>query len=331
MVIESSLLYYDLSKFRFTGNLKKRFQVNSSVANIVMSLTVDFILSSGAVTLAQTAVAPLDRVKTLLQTQPELRAQGRLVSPYKGVFDCTRRIVRTEGVVHCWRGNLPNILKFLPTQAFNFGMKDQIKALFKTSKEASPTTKVVTNIASGGLAGILSLWLVYPLDYARTRLATDIKAKGGERQFRGLVDLFVKTVRSDGQQGLYRGFTITALGIFIYRGLYFGLYDTMKPLVLGPDSAFLSSILLGWGTSFTAGLLCYPLDTVKCRMMMRSGEAVKYSGSLDCLTQIIRTEGWRSLMRGAGVNIVKGLAGAAVLAGCDQLKMNYLASRTSTS
>ena len=292
---------------------------------------MDFILSSAAVTVATTAVAPLDRVKCLLQNQKELIKQGRLDSPYKGVFDCSKQILTTEGVYHCWRGNLPNVLKYFPNQAFNFALKDQIKALFKTPKDASPTAKVVANIASGGIAGTLSLWLVYPLDYAKTRLATDIKNKRGERQFSGLIDVYVKTLKSDGEQGLYRGFTISALSIFIYRGLYFGLYDTLKPLMLGPDPAFLPSFLLGWMVSFTASLLCYPLDTIKSRMMMTSGEAVKYRGSLDCLTQIIRLEGWRSLMRGAGINIIKGLAGAAVLAGCDQLKRNRLATKTSTS
>jgi hypothetical protein len=49
------------------------------------------------------------------------------------------------------------------------------------------------------------------------RLANDSKGKGGERQFNGLVDVYVKTIKSDGIQGLYRGFVISAVGIFIYR------------------------------------------------------------------------------------------------------------------
>jgi hypothetical protein len=51
------------------------------------------------------------------------------------------------------------------------------------------------------------------------RLANDSKGKGGERQFNGLVDVYVKTIKSDGIQGLYRGFVISAVGIFIYRYL----------------------------------------------------------------------------------------------------------------
>ena len=112
-------------------------------------------------------------------------------------------------------GNLANVLRYFPTQALNFAFKDQIKAIFKTSKDAPQAMKFATNIASGGFAGTLSLMFVYSLDYARTRLANDAKGKGGERQFNGLIDVYVKTLKSDGIQGLYRGFAISAVGIFM--------------------------------------------------------------------------------------------------------------------
>jgi solute carrier family 25 (mitochondrial adenine nucleotide translocator), member 4/5/6/31 len=90
------------------------------------------------------------------------------------------------------------------------------------------------NLASGGLAGATSLFLVYSLDFARTRLASDSKAvkKGGERQFNGIVDVYRKTYASDGIRGLYRGFNVSVVGIIVYRGFYFGIYDSVKPVVL---------------------------------------------------------------------------------------------------
>ena len=90
------------------------------------------------------------------------------------------------------------------------------------------------NLASGGAAGASSLFFVYSLDYARTRLANDAKASkgGGDRQFNGLVDVYRKTLKSDGIAGLYRGFNISCVGIIVYRGLYFGLYDSLKPVLL---------------------------------------------------------------------------------------------------
>jgi len=89
-------------------------------------------------------------------------------------------------------------------------------------------------LASGGAAGASSLLFVYSLDYARTRLANDAKAakKGGERQFNGMIDVYRKTIKSDGIAGLYRGFNISCVGIIVYRGLYFGMYDSLKPVVL---------------------------------------------------------------------------------------------------
>merc|ERR1711942_211290 len=132
--------------------------------------------------------------------------------------------------------------------------------------------KFATNITSGGVAGTLSLMFDYSLDYARTRLANDAKGKGGERQFNGLVDVYVKTIKTDGVQGLYRGFVISAVGIFIYRGMYFGLYDTIKPIVLGDNASVFLSFILGWIVTVTAGLMSYPIDTIRRRMMMTSGQ-----------------------------------------------------------
>jgi len=126
---------------------------------------------------------------------------------------------------------LANVLRYFPTQALNFAFKDTIKAIFKVDKGAPQYVKFGTNILSGGFAGSLSLTFVYSLDYARTRLANDAKGKGGERQFNGLIDVYTKTLKTDGIQGLYRGFTISCVGIFIYRGMYFGLYDSLKPIL----------------------------------------------------------------------------------------------------
>merc|ERR1712222_12149 len=62
--------------------------------------------------------------------------------------------------------------------------------------------------------------------------------------------------------------TISAVGIFIYRGMYFGLFDTLKPLLIGgKDSSVAASFLLGWAVTVTAGLMSYPIDTIRRRMM----------------------------------------------------------------
>ncbi len=90
---------------------------------------------------------------------------------------------------------------------------------------------------------------------------------------------------------------------------------------------WLSTFFLGWGVTITSGLVAYPIDTIKRRMMMTSGEKVKYRGSLDCLAHVLKDEGWRALFKGAGVNIVRGVAGAGVLSGFDKFKKVYVGWR----
>eukprot|EP00731_Ephydatia_muelleri_P021431 Em0014g22a len=293
-----------------------------------LSFLENFVISGAAAIIAKTAAAPIERVKLLVQNQGEMLKTGRLKEPYKGVIDCTVKVFRNEGILPFWRGNLANCIRYFPTQALNFAFKDQVKALFNPQKTDTYAITFYKNVMSGGAAGALSLCFVYSLDYARTRLANDAKGskKGGsERQFNGLIDVYRKTLKSDGFVGLYRGFVVSCVGIIVYRGFYFGLYDTLKPILLGSDANVFVSFALGYAVTITSGLISYPIDTIRRRMMMTSGEAVKYSGSWDCFIKIMRSEGFMSLMKGAGANILRGVAGAGVLAGFDSMKNQYVA------
>lgn len=293
-----------------------------------ISFIENFALSGAAAIISKTAAAPIERVKLLVQNQDEMIKAGRLDKPYKGVIDCTTRTFRTEGILPFWRGNMANVIRYFPTQALNFAFKDQVKAMFKSSKNEGYMLKFSKNVLSGGVAGAMSLCFVYSLDYCRTRLANDAKAskKGGghERQFNGMVDVYKKTIQSDGIVGLYRGFVISCVGIVVYRGCYFGFYDTLKPIIIGEGGSFAASFALGYVVTISSGLVSYPIDTIRRRMMMTSGEAVKYKGSIDCTVQIVKNEGFMSLMKGAGANILRGVAGAGVLSGFDKFKEYYV-------
>ena len=226
-----------------------------------------------------------------------------------------------------WSGNLANCLHCFPTQALNFAFKDQIKALFEMRKTDSYAVKFTKNVLSGDAAGAMSLCFVYSVDYARTRLANDAKG-GGSHQFNGLIDVYRKTLQCNRFVGLYRGFVISCIRIIVYRGCYFGFYDTLKPILLGDNAGVLISFVLGYVVTISAGLVSYPIDTIRRRMMMTSGQAVKYRGSWDFTVQILKHGGTMSFMKGAGANSLRGVAGAGVLAGFDKFKELYIYWRT---
>jgi solute carrier family 25 (adenine nucleotide translocator) protein 4/5/6/31 len=66
----------------------------------------NFMLSGVAAGVSKTAAAPIERVKLLVQNQDEMIKQGRLDKPYKGVIDCTARVLKNEGVYPFWRGEI---------------------------------------------------------------------------------------------------------------------------------------------------------------------------------------------------------------------------------
>jgi len=287
---------------------------------------VDFLMGGVSAAVSKTAAAPIERVKLLIQNQEEMIKAGRLDRRYDGIAECFRRVSAQEGVASLWRGNTANVVRYFPTQALNFAFRDTFKSMFGYKKDRDGYWWwMAGNLASGGMAGATSLLFVYSLDYARTRLANDNKSakKGGERQFNGLFDVYKKTIASDGILGLYRGFGPSVAGIVVYRGLYFGMYDSLKPVLLvgSLEGNFLASFLLGWSVTTGAGIASYPLDTIRRRMMMTSGEAVKYKSSFDAGAQIIAKEGVASLFKGAGANILRGVAGAGVLSIYDQMQL----------
>jgi len=289
------------------------------------NFVVDFLMGGVSAAVSKTVAAPIERVKLLIQNQDEMIKSGRLSTPYSGIRDCFARVIKEEGTGSLWRGNTANVIRYFPTQALNFAFKDYFKRMFGFKKDEGYWKWFAGNLASGGMAGASSLLFVYSLDYARTRLANDNKASkkgGGERQFNGLVDVYRKTIASDGVAGLYRGFVISCVGIIVYRGLYFGLYDSVKP-ILPSDlrNNFFANFALGFVVTNAAGLASYPIDTIRRRMMMTSGEAVKYTSSFAAFTSIVSKEGYKSLFKGAGANILRAIAGAGAISGYDQIQL----------
>jgi len=188
--------------------------------------------------------------------------------------------------------------------------------------KTEPFKFFIGNCLSGGAAGATSLCVVYPLDFARTRLAADV-GSGGEREFTGLVDCLKKVSASDGVAGLYRGFGISVLGIIAYRAAYFGGFDTGKTLLFeDPKKAnFFAMWAYAQFITVGAGILSYPLDTIRRRLMMQSGSKdVMYTGTIHCAKTILKDEGWRAFFKGSASNVIRGTGGALVLVFYDKIQ-----------
>lgn len=284
---------------------------------------IDLLAGGTAGALSKTAVAPIERVKLLLQTQdsnPKIKSGE--IPRYTGIVNCFVRVSAEQGIASFWRGNFANVVRYFPTQAFNFAFKDTIKGLFpKYNPKTDFWPFFMTNLASGGLAGAGSLLIVYPLDFARTRLAADVGANKA-REFTGLGDCLSKTIKRGGPGALYQGFGVSVQGIIVYRGAYFGLYDTAKGVLFKDErnASFVAKWAVAQAVTAAAGVLSYPFDTVRRRLMMQAGGERQYNGTVDCWKKIAANEGPRAFFKGAWSNVIRGAGGAFVLVLYDEIK-----------
>jgi solute carrier family 25 (adenine nucleotide translocator) protein 4/5/6/31 len=285
-------------------------------------------LAAGGVAggISKTVVAPIERVKLLLQVQDAAKNIPK-DKRYKGIVDAFVRIPAEQGMSALWRGNLANVIRYFPTQALNFAFKDTYKKIFLggVDKNTQFWRFFLGNLASGGAAGGTSLLFVYPLDFARTRLAADIGKSGAEREFNGLGDCLVKIFKSDGMLGLYQGFGVSLGGIIVYRAAFFGGFDTAKGMLFkDPKNAPIwASWLVAQTVTTVAGIISYPFDTVRRRMMMQSGVEAserKYRSTAHCWKTIAAEEGAGAFFKGAFSNVLRGTGGAIVLVMYDELQ-----------
>lgn len=288
----------------------------------------DFLLGGVSGTVAKTMTAPIERVKLLIQTQdanPKIRSGE--VQRYSGIVNCFTRVYQEQGLASFWRGNFTNCVRYFPTQAFNFAFKDSIKMLFPKVPKDQKLASFAVNMASGGLAGAGSLCIVYPLDYARTRLASDVGS--GKRDFNGLGDCILKTAKGPQVvRGLYNGFGVSVAGIIPYRGMYFGVFDTVTGFnPYGKDKGFkglVSKFFTAQSASIAAAYSSYPFDTIRRRLQMQSEKPPEqwlYKGTFDCAGKIMRDEGLSAMFKGAGANVLRTVGSALVLVFYSQAKL----------
>jgi len=293
-------------------------------------LASDLLIGGSIGAISKTVMAPVERVKLLMQTQdsnPEVLS-GK-VQRYKGIGDCFSRVYGEQGFWSFWRGNLVNCLRYAPQQGSALAFNDMINKMFPNYNSHTDFWKsAACKLTSGGLAGAIANTICYPFDFARTRLASDLKKGGG--QFKGIFDCINVTLKNQGIRGLYTGWAVTCMGAFVYRAGQLGLFKQIQDL--NPYQADKGS--LGAISSFVAVTTArtvimpfnYPFDTVRRRMMLESEKSVAnrvYKGSVDCFLQVLRKEGLKGMYKGMVPELFRGVGGSLVIVAYDRIKIIF--------
>lgn len=217
----------------------------------------DFIAGGVAGVVSRTAVAPLERVKILLQVQL-LSSQGAPVK-YTTILGSLRHIVEKEGPRGLMKGNAANCVRVFPSSAIQFSSYGALKSYLYGDRSLTATDRLV----AGALAGAVAQTLTYPLDLVRARLSVDMAG----RYRSGILGTLVEVVREGGPRALYRGLGPSLAGIMPYVGIDFAVYDTLRPLLpkrSGSDEPAVAGKLAAGAVAGACGqTVAYPLDTVR--------------------------------------------------------------------
>jgi solute carrier family 25 thiamine pyrophosphate transporter 19 len=238
-----------------------------------------------------------------------------------GVLQVARDILRHEGLTGFWKGNIPAEGLYLSYGAVQFlAYRSSTQALDRLSREsgvAIPGT--AKSFVAGALAGTAATTATYPLDLLRTRFA----AQGPERVYASLVASIRSIAQDEGPKGFFRGLTAGIGQIVPYMGLFFALYEGLKPTFADTQLPFGSGdAVAGITASVLSKSAVFPLDTVRKRLQVQGPMRTKYVGGhrmpayergvVGTLGMILRREGTRGLYRGLSVSLVKAAPASAV-------------------
>lgn len=303
---------------------------NAPKKSKIAQLGSDLIVGGSIGAIAKTAMAPVERIKLLMQTQDSNPAviSGE-VKRYTSIGDCFTRVKAEQGLASFWRGNLVNCLRYAPQQGSALAFNDLLNNAFPNYSSKTDFWKSFgVKLFSGGLSGAVANTICYPFDYARTRLASDVKK--GKGQFNGIWDCISSTVKKQGVTGLYTGWSVTCAGAFVYRAGQLGCFKQIQDLNPYKNDKGTKGAISSFLAVTTARTVImpfnYPFDTVRRRMMLQSEKPVSerlYKGSFDCYFKILKKEGFKGMYKGMVPELFRGLGGSLVIVLYDRIKVIF--------
>ncbi|KAJ0250052.1 Mitochondrial adenine nucleotide transporter ADNT1 [Hirschfeldia incana] len=298
----------------------------------VISICKSLFAGGVAGGVSRTAVAPLERMKILLQVQNPHNIK------YSGTVQGLKYIWRTEGLRGLFKGNGTNCARIVPNSAVKFFSYEQaskgILYMYRqqTGNENAQLTPVL-RLGAGATAGIIAMSATYPMDMVRGRLT--VQTANSPYQYRGIAHALSTVLREEGPRALYRGWLPSVIGVVPYVGLNFAVYESLKDwlvkdnpfgLVENNELTIITRLSCGAIAGTVGQTIAYPLDVIRRRMQMvgwkdassvvtgegRSKGSLEYNGMVDAFKKTVRHEGFGALYKGLVPNSVKVVPSIAI-------------------
>ncbi|XP_055557564.1 kidney mitochondrial carrier protein 1 isoform X2 [Falco biarmicus] len=256
-----------------------------------------FIYGGLASITAECGTFPIDLTKTRLQVQGQVNDAKYREIRYRGMVHALVRICREEGLKALYSGIAPAMLRQASYGTIKIGTYQSLKRMFVESPEDET---LVINVLCGILSGVISSSIANPTDVLKIRM----QAQGSVIQG-GMMGNFIQIYQKEGTKGLWKAISLTAQRAAVVVGVELPVYDLTKKHII--MSGFMGdTVYTHFLSSFTCGLAgalaSNPIDVVRTRMMnqgsQQHGGRSNYKGTLDCLLQTWKNEGFFALYKG---------------------------------
>ncbi|CAH0677877.1 unnamed protein product [Spodoptera exigua] len=131
-----------------------------------------------------------------------------------------------------------------------------------------PELNTLPKIINGGVAGIVGISVVFPLDLVKTRLQNQTIGPRGERQYKNMFDCFKQTYRAEGYFGMYRGSAVNILLVTPEKAVKLAANDVFRYYLANPDGTvtILNQTFAGGLAGAYQALITTPMELLKIQM-----------------------------------------------------------------
>ena len=168
--------------------------------------------------------SPFALVRTRLQANSTVASFGHSHAA-KTTAEAFNEIIRSEGFTGLWTGSLSQATRVSLTTGAQLAVYDSMKQIIR--HRCPKWRQANVNLATALSAGVFTAMMAHPLDVILTRI---YHQSASDKWYRGPFDAAIKTVRSEGVSGLYKGFTATLLRQMPHTTVTFLVLEYLRAL-----------------------------------------------------------------------------------------------------
>lgn len=267
-----------------------------------------FAIAAAGPAMAAVLTNPADVAKTRLAMQREL--QPSKGAQTMGSFECMRHIWASEGFAGLQRGLWFAMFREGTKNIFRIGCFEPILSVLHPKDKNTGPPSFANRLLAGAGGGAISAVVCNPIDLTKTRLQLEANHSRGTPAGASATELVTQVVREEGLLGLWRGTSATIMRSTFGGAVLMGVHAQLKE----PFAAVLPNVAIADASAaLLAGAACVvvinPTDVLRTRLYSQPitscGQPVLYKGVVDCTRQVVATEGFQGLYKGAMANFYR--------------------------